>query len=233
MKLGMGRAAAEVIIVVAGILIAFALDASWERWASARWEQTQLQALEVELSDNLTRLDEIISAHDRTASALRAILDFATQEPVGSRRTFPDSVVTALVSWRTSDIYSGTLSALLSSGELGDLGSPALRERLALWPAIVNDAQEDETLAVEFVEMVLTPALAGEGVLARAHAARSGPRMARPEVDLGVTVTATLTLSDLTAVRLSHERIARGSLLNVQDEIRGILNLIAAELGAK
>ena len=131
-----------------------------------------MTALQAELSDNLARLDQIVSDHDRTAGALQAILDFATQEPVGSQRTFPDSVVAALVSWRTSDIYSGTLSALLASGALGELRSPELRERLALWPAIVNDAQEDETLSVEFVEMVLTPALAGEGVLARAHAAR-------------------------------------------------------------
>ena len=57
--------------------------------------------------------------------------------------------------------------------------------------------------------------------------------MARPEVDLGVTVTATLTLRDMTAVRLSHERIARGSLLNVQNEIRAILDLIEADLEAR
>ena len=107
-------------------------------------------------------------------------MDFLNHASPGEDHVFADTVLAALIAWRTSDISNGTLDALLASGRLADIRDDRLRSALAGWPTVWEDAQEDESLARDFVETVLTPALLGQGVLPAAHA--SDTRRARSDM---------------------------------------------------
>ena len=226
------RGFVELVTVVGGILIAFALDAWWDRQVSRRWELDQLRSLREEFTENLDGLDPVVESHWSAARRLEAILAFAASSAPGTRTSFPDTILGSLIGWRTSDISLGTLDALLASGKLSEIQSAELRSRLAGWQARVDDAQEDEALARDFVEYVLTPALAGQGILAGAHAGRTGPARQLSQAS-NTPVTATAVLRDLVAARLTHVRLSAISIERIQDEIRQVLALLEQELDGR
>jgi hypothetical protein len=227
-----GRVLLEVFAVVGGILIAFALDASWDARSTAVWEVSQLRSLQSEFSENLVHLDEVIRDHEATVDRLVQIVDFARDSPDGAQSLFSDSVVVALVAWRTSDVETATLDGLLAAGRLGDLRNPEVREALAGWPQRVADAEEDEVLARDFAEMILTPALVGQGIIGGAHRVRGGPGIERPE-SLEVAVTVSPELLDLASARLTHVRLAAGSLVVLRRRGEAIRNLLDSELASR
>jgi hypothetical protein len=225
---GVFRALGEIVILVLGILIAFALDSWWDDQKANRWERVQLQALSAEFSTNLAHVDSVILAHENTASDVRQLLDFATQNPAGATAEFPDSVVTKLIAWRTSELTMGALDALLASGDLGEIRSPLLRRQLTAWKALVLDAQEKESLARDFIEYVLTPTMVGQGLLGPAWAARPPWGQAMPA--RMVTVTASAELKDMAAARLGHVKLSAYSQRLVREQIEAIMVLIDQEL---
>jgi len=205
----------EGIVIVGSILLAFALDAWWQERATCDWELDQLHALRAEFADNGELLDDAVRRHDQKAQDVAQILEFLRAARPGDKKIYPDRVLSSLVAWNTSDISTGTLDALLASGGLGDIQGSRLRSELAAWPTVVADAQEDESLARDFVEMVLAPALFGMGVLPAAYAAREGPGgddFVRSPPDAKTEIVFNPTLRDAAAVRLLHVRLAGASM---------------------
>jgi hypothetical protein len=227
-----GRVLLEIVAVVGGILIAFALDAWWNARAVAVWEVSQLEALHVEFSENVGHLNGVIRDHEAMAGRLVQIVDFAGNGPEGAQSVFADTVVVALIEWRTSDVETATLEGLLGSGRLGELQNPDVREALAGWPQAVADAQEDEVLARDFAEMILTPGLTGQGIIGAAHRVRGGPGIV-PPTSREVALTASPELLDLASARLSHERLAAGSLEQLMQQAETIRSLLGSELAAR
>jgi hypothetical protein len=127
----------EVVVLVAGILIAFALDAWWQRRGDARHERAHLRALASDFDRNIERLNELIALETRTADSSRRLLALGP-EAVGAH---PDSLVSLLGPIYTSNRFEpvlGTYRALESSGGLAQLRDDSLRRALAEFAAQLN-----------------------------------------------------------------------------------------------
>jgi len=226
------RIGAEGFAIVSSILLAFAIDAWWAERVTDEWQASELAALRVEFSENVSGLELVAQTHARNAAALETLLMRLAEVTNGKPVSVDVSSLVALVAWRTSDIATGTLDALVSSGRLGDISNPEIRRQLAAWPAYVSDAQEDENLARDFAETVLAPILVGQGILEIAYSGRPMPGVADQPLpsDSFVTITPTPELRDLARARAVHSRLAAASLVSLQDRIREILELIDDEI---
>lgn len=227
---------AELTVVVLGILIALAASAWWEGVALARWEENQLLALQIEFQDNLQLLEQTGYQHNQRADSIAKIHNFSTSNEIGTTAEFPIMELTNLVAWRTSDVASGTLDALLASGELGNIRNDELRQLLALWPARVLDSTEDENLGMHYIEFELAPRLASQDFLSAAYANRiamvSNIRDYEPVDTLG-KITITPELPGLIAARLAHQRLAAISISRLEQRAAAILELIDYELARR
>ncbi len=146
--------------------------------------------------------------------------------------TVSDAVLAPLVAWRTSDISTGTLDALLSSGRLADIDNSMIRRALATWPSEVGNAQEDEILAQNFVENVVAQALLGQGILGPAYRSRPLPGDLEEEIEADSSTTFSISpeLIDLATIRIIHSKMASLSIVRLRVRIRQILELLDAEL---
>lgn len=227
---------AELSIVVLGILIAFWVSAWWEGVNLSRWEETQLEALRYEFDQNFQLLELTGQQHWRRAVAIENVLDFADSNEIGSSREFPIAELAAIIAWRTSDIATGALDALLASGDLGNIQNDELRRVLAQWPAAVEDAKEDENLAKEFIEFELSPRLAEQGFLVQAYEQRLASLDAAlneiPQLPDGkmATVVVSSNLAGLLAARLAQQKLAAISIGNLQRGTAAIIEMLDREL---
>jgi len=226
----LSRAGAEVVIVVVGILIAFGLDSWWDSRKLNAWEHGQLELLRDEAQSNVEHIESVIEAHERTATDVQIILDFAAQEPLGELINLKSGVVSSLIQWRTSELSMGALDALLSSGELGKLNNPKLRTSLTAWKSMALDAQEKENLARDFIEYVLTPTIVDEGFIVPAYAARPPYGNTSELVNRSVEVRSSEKLRGLSAARLGHIRMAIHSQKTALEALQRVLLLIDSEL---
>jgi hypothetical protein len=222
--------ATEMFAVVGGILIAFSLDAWWDGRQMIEWEELQLRALHEEFSNNLVEFETVQQDHDQAVEHVFGMLEQVSEVPAGTLVTFSDSALYSLVGWRTSDVHSGTLDALLASGQLTRIRDPETRRLLAEWPAELENGLEDEQLARDFVVHSMAPGLAGEGLMFHAyttHMERTWPRM--EEVPRNVTVRTSVAMQDLLAERLRHLRYNAMSSVQLQTVIGTILDAIEGQ----
>jgi hypothetical protein len=226
------RLAVEATAIVASILLAFAIDAWWADREVDRWQSAQLRALRDEFSVNLQSLNVIVRTHDSTARHLESFITRIRDANDMNHVTVSDAALVALIDWRTSDISTGTLDALLSSGKLAEIGNSDIRQTLAAWPSVVVDAQEDENLARDYVENVLVQSLLGQGILELAY--RSRPLPGALDIDAQIETESVLSVSpvlvEMVTIRIVHNRMASASISQVREKIKHILQLIDAEL---
>ncbi len=231
-KIPWSRLAIEATAIVASILLAFTIDAWWADREIDRWQSAQLRALRDEFSANLEALDAVVRTHDSSARILESLIAQIRGSDDKTLVTVSDAALVPLVAWRTSDISTGTLDALLSSGRLADIDNFMIRRALAAWPSEVGDAQEDENLARDFVENVVARALLGQGILGPAY--RSRPFRGSPdrgiETDTSTTFSSSPELMELATIRIVHSRMAGQSISWLRVRIQQILDLIDAEL---
>lgn len=223
------RLLVEGVVIVGSILLAFALDSGWDRLQEREWERSQLATLRLELEENLTQAETSIEIHTSLERQMDQLREWSLAGPAGHREALPAGSVSSLLAWRTTEFSLGALDALVTSGDLGRIRSADIRRALTMWRRQLLDTLEKETLALEFAEMVLMPALAGQGFVGEASLSRP-PFWSPAEGDL-VTVQASVELSDLLAARIAHERMAVRDLEELAEETRRMLELVDAELG--
>lgn len=129
--------AREIGIVVAGILIAFALDSWWDRRADARREAAHLLALHADFQDNLERLRHHIAREERTMEASRTLLRLMRAGPLPP----PDSVTNLLGQIFNSGQFepaTGAYDAIVGAGDFALIRDDTLRAALAGFAASIR-----------------------------------------------------------------------------------------------
>ncbi|MEO1035401.1 MAG: hypothetical protein AAFX44_07575 [Pseudomonadota bacterium] len=162
---------AESGAIIASILLAFWIDAWWESRNELDLEREQLLSMREEFTANLEALEllnETINEHSSNIEEFIRILKAAGDEPV----VVPDYLLRSAIMWRTSDISTSTLDALMASGSLNVLRNAELRIKLAGLPAVVRDLTEDEELSKNFAESVMAEFVVREGFAEIAYANR-------------------------------------------------------------
>ena len=172
-------AAREVAILVAGILIAFALDAWWEQRSTAERERAHLRALTSDFQQNAERLERMIELQDRIAESSRELLVLAPR----SEAVPVDSIQRLLGLVYTSNRFEpvmGAYEGLENSAEVALLRDDSLRASLAAFAAQL-DLRHSERLSDEiFLDLIrefagelplLAPFVLGEEHPVRLHQA--------------------------------------------------------------
>lgn len=154
------RLIVEGAVIVGSILLAFSLDALWDDREERARERSTLESLRDEFQENRTRLDSTRARHvELREDALRLLKVIALQgEPAGSY-AIPDHLVNQIAVTETLDPVRGSLSAVLSAGDLLLIQDDSLRAALAGWPDDLQDLLDFEREDREWNLDVVIPIL--------------------------------------------------------------------------
>ena len=134
----------ESVVIVGSILLAFAIDAGWERAQERNQERALLDDLEQEYTRLQAELVRRIGRNNNIVAELTTLLE------VGSGGTVPpvdelDRAFRALIVAPTWDPQQSVTETLFSSGLIDVIGSDELRATLALWNGRVEELRDNET----------------------------------------------------------------------------------------
>lgn len=217
----------EMTLIVLSILIAFALDAWWDEQIQRREEGSHLESLRDELIASRSALGEIIQSvqqHGDNVDTLVGLLQSAGSDSV----IVSNELLGSVVSWRTSDVSISTLESLSASGNLGIITNPGIRKALIGFPAVVQDVQEDEEIGRDFVEYVLSPALARLGLAGAAYANRLGFNEAGHGGESAIKPTEELI--GLLTARQVHISFSKSGLPRISAYMSELITKIDSEL---
>ena len=226
-KIPWTRLAAEGAVVVVSILLAFWIDAWWDGHLESKREQDQLAAMREEFFESVIALDEVLESIEQHASAVDELIHLlkeAKREPV----EVPGRLLGFAIGWRTSDVSTSTLDALIASGDLNLLQNKALRADLAKLPASLLNVTEDELMAMEFAESIMASFLAREGLAEAAYANRPG--FERADAPDSAIVTPSAEFVGLLMARRVHFGFSITGLPFVKTELADLIGKIDEEL---
>lgn len=137
------RIAGEGAVIVISILLAFGIDATWDRHVERREEAEILADLSAEVAQNLRALEGIEATHQRVIdNAARLVatpsadLRMMTADELGP-------FFHALISRVSFTPVDGTLESALSSGRLNRIRDDSVRNGIVTWRGLAEDTQEE------------------------------------------------------------------------------------------
>jgi hypothetical protein len=128
----------EGLVVVASILIAFALDAWWSQRAEERTEAAHLRALRTDFQANVARLQSLIAREEATADASRRLLVVASTPRMPSAEDSLANLLGRVLNSGRFDPVMGAYEAVVSSGGLAQVQDDSLRLALADFASLVQ-----------------------------------------------------------------------------------------------
>lgn len=147
----------DMVVVVASILVAFALDAWWDDRADQGAEQVLLMSLRDEFSENAGMLLQSQRRFEAAMSASMQLLALTGQEEIDGEPVGVDKMLVNAVGGYSTNPSTGATDALLSSGKLGLISNHNLRTRLAAWPGVLEEYLEEEQRAEAEIDAILFP----------------------------------------------------------------------------
>jgi hypothetical protein len=153
------RLTAEACAIVFSILLAFALDAWWDARAEARSERNVLMTLAQELDAADVQLQMQLGNYVFLEKATETVADQLVAAGDGQSVAVPDAYLAALLLDMTYNPPIGTTNTLLASGQVSMLRNWELRVALAEWPAVIQDAVEEQTALWRLGDERLEPLL--------------------------------------------------------------------------
>lgn len=230
------RVFAEGAVIVGSILLAFSLDAWWDRRSEAEALRRQMDAVAREIRSQTEALERAARAHDlnvRLSQHLAALLGPVAE---GSSLVVSDTLVGPLLPQVTADVTAGALETFLAAGGLELVRDQGVRRQLLEWPARIEDLQDDETYLRNYAAADLAAYLRANAAVANAELYAGPWLMSRfaggPEVDsdaLGsVALRRDQELINLLAARESGERMIVNSLRRLIEEAGEIVAALEA-----
>ena len=130
-------------VIVASILLAFAIDAWWGQRVAARQTRQALLAMQAELVENKAYFNDAVEVWQRSEDAGFALLqrtgpNVSVEDPeavvalIGDLMLRPD----------TKPPSTGAAMSLVSEGTLSRVRSRELRQSLSMWPSYIEGQQE-------------------------------------------------------------------------------------------
>lgn len=222
----------EIIVVVASILIAFALDASWDSSIERRQERDLLEGLLVEFRENQEQLALRISNHERLAAGSREVARLL-QDAGASTVTVPDTLLITLMITPTFDPRLGTLEEAQNAGRTNLIRNSELRAALSSWSGQWRDVSEEEQLSGGLVDREFFPAVGRSVSLAHLMGEGSSWINGEPSQRLAGGATAvpvTPGLINFAGQRAQRSRRAAIELADLQTYLLRVIELLEAEV---
>jgi hypothetical protein len=219
------RLFAELAVIVAGVLIALAADAWWERRLEREEARDYLQQLLVDFQETEQRLHGTIAGDSTTLESVSRVIDRAL------RGNFPPPDSLDLPTrYNQFEPLTGTLTALIEGGDLRLIRNDSLRFELVAFSAQIDAAGQilghSETLIFNSIERVSL----GRARHSRSAVRRSASRGAGwSEVDVIGVLNDPDVLSAL-QVQAAASQIRLFNLRRLEEPTRRIMLLIQAAL---
>ena len=221
----------DIVIVVLSILIAFGLDAWWDHRSDRRDERESLEAVSHELTTALFLLDESGRSHQRVLDAATRLLAAVRSGP--AQRSDLENDIADLLGVETFDPPTGSVEALLASGQIGLVRDDSIRTMLAAYPVWFADYAEEESLAREHHENHLFPYLRGR-ISLRNVAVGDSLLPGVPPSELATNSAGLLTsleFENLVTERAVNMRTVLKEAETLTTRIRALIESIESELG--
>jgi len=158
--------AAEIVVVVAGVLIALALNAWWGARLEAREEQRLLTALFDEFTTNQERLGDLIAFHEDVKATTQTLLALSVEPPASLAADSVDRLLADATWWSSyTTLESTVLDAAIQDGQLDLIQTDSLRRLLSTWRSQVGSATAQAEQEFAHYSEVWLPLLRAEGDL--------------------------------------------------------------------
>lgn len=147
-------------MIVVSVLVAFAVDASWDRYQQRRSVEGYVASIVEELDAASARIDRSVRLAAVAEGAARSWLSDA-------ENVTPDSLnalLGGMVMWATADLTVPSIRTLLNSGQISLIEDHELRSWLEAFPTEVQDFEEEEAGSISFLDSAFVPYLAAGGV---------------------------------------------------------------------
>jgi hypothetical protein len=144
--------AAEFFVVVAGILVALAVQSWWNDRSARLAEHALLQRLRAEFVSNRRMYDDAVEAQRSVITTARRVLEWTGPHPSSVDEAEFESLVAALCAElpRYRPAVS-ELQSMLASGQLALIRNDGLRAKLAAWPLAVELVGTSEKYLADMV----------------------------------------------------------------------------------
>ncbi len=137
------RVIMEAVVIVASILMAFGIDAWWDRTQAGAAEREFLGQVHVELTESREILTASLEDHREFLDSAQVVSDYGSASvprPAPSQR----AVARTFFTFNTTHFKTGVLDGALASAQLGLVTNQALRGHLAGWPGTWGEFREEE-----------------------------------------------------------------------------------------
>jgi hypothetical protein len=225
------RIGVEAVVIIASILVAFAIDAAWAKYLERQEEATDLARVVVELEAERERLRSFEGFHALASSAAEALVEVI--DGVGgstSTVAVSDTLLLNLFRAPTFEVAAPTAEALVRSGRIFIVSDARVRRAMAAWDRSLRHAQELEVRARRLADDQLLPALAVRGPVG--HVVQSLRLGGRARSDIDSSASTTIRVDEELAVLLSHRiataGIAEGALRSARMAVDSVLVAIRA-----
>ena len=232
------RVLIESVVIVGSILLAFAIDASWDCFQQGREEQRLLENLREEFVETRTILSEAAAFHGRRMEAALRVAEFArTTVSSDSPDLMPDVIYTYL---HFGSYYPkvGVLDGALASGHLDLISNDLLRSRLAGWPHNWTEYAEQNELISHLVldsrTHIVNSLAISASVIAESRRRRGEPQDSFDLVDIPSDAVEQFLGSDraknYAALRFEYESLALRDATALLAVVEDLLRLIGSEI---
>jgi hypothetical protein len=149
----------EIILVVIGILIALSLN-NWKEDLDNRGEETRiLNGLKQEFEVNLSEVNRNIKLNTSTVESSIALIELIRSENPFANYRHVDSLLYVAYMFGSFDAQTGLIDEVISSGKLSIIKDTELRDRLTSFSGVLDNAEEDYTIRIDYYMDEIIPYL--------------------------------------------------------------------------
>ncbi|MGD8279009.1 MAG: hypothetical protein PVH00_13320 [Gemmatimonadota bacterium] len=146
--------------VILSILLAFSIDALWDRHQERIREDVLLRGILADYRASRPNLAERLELAGRLARNTALLRDLVSGWSGREPLTVPDSLILGVLGGPTYEPATNTLDAALGSGEIELIRSGEIKTELATWRRTLLDTTEDEVEVRRLTNEQLVPSLA-------------------------------------------------------------------------
>ena len=240
-RISAARLAAEGLVVVVSILIAFALDAWWAERQLEREMAEDLAIVDYELAENIRLVKLTIDIMGRVVAANNTLISELQAQAESPNLEIADTTLYwGLFINPTLDPSLGGIDAWIAAGRLAGIDSPVLRQRLASVRGKVEDVVEEQRVARDIGLRTIYPLIQDEigdiGLVQDVFAAglhiRQGASVQEIPTSGVIPVPNSGALRFALRARTIWYEAAIREMLDFQAELEEIQVLVRAEMGA-
>jgi len=155
----MSDALRDLLIVVVGILGALWIDSWWQGVQDRQEERQILESLRTEFIGNRDQLVQIVSILNRSTDATEKIHRLTLAPPPNDYEIVLGEYIQSFMRTKRFDPRMGQLTSVISSGKLGLITNTELRARIADWPDLISDIEDNEKMIWDHTVNYVSPYL--------------------------------------------------------------------------